>query len=115
MASVERLVARLTGNREKILRYVWIPQLSVGLFLLGLAYFQLVPIKISAQFFSLLLQLHAKVNCCTVKIRIHYPSPGNIAARGTCCLLRALSQQNLWNKEQQKQDFAHDFLLRGTF
>jgi len=39
MASVERLVARLTGNREKILRYAWIPQLSVGLFLLGLAYF----------------------------------------------------------------------------
>jgi len=55
MASVERLVARLTGNREKILRYVWIPQLSVGLFLLGLAYFQLVPIKISAQLFSLLV------------------------------------------------------------
>lgn len=39
MASVERLVARLTGNREKILRYAWIPQLFVGLLLVGLAYF----------------------------------------------------------------------------
>jgi hypothetical protein len=29
----------LTSNREKILLYAWIPQVLVGLFLLGLAYF----------------------------------------------------------------------------
>ncbi len=39
MASVERLVALLISNREKILRYAWIPQVLLGLFLVGLAYF----------------------------------------------------------------------------
>jgi hypothetical protein len=39
MASVEELVARLTSNREKILRYAWIPQLFLGIVLLGLGYF----------------------------------------------------------------------------
>ena len=39
MASAEQLVARLASNREKILRYAWIPQLLTGLFLLGLSYF----------------------------------------------------------------------------
>ena len=39
MASAEEILARLTSNREKILRYVWIPQVLTGLFLLGLGYF----------------------------------------------------------------------------
>jgi hypothetical protein len=39
LASVEQLVGLLTGNREKILRYAWIPQLFAGLVFLGLGYF----------------------------------------------------------------------------
>jgi hypothetical protein len=38
-ASVEQLVAWMTGNREKIFRYAWIPQLFAGLVFLGLGYF----------------------------------------------------------------------------
>jgi Protein of unknown function (DUF3592) len=33
------LVTRLVGNREKILRYAWIPQILTGIVLLGLAHF----------------------------------------------------------------------------
>ena len=32
-------MARLIGNKAKILRYAWIPQVLAGLFLLGLGYF----------------------------------------------------------------------------
>jgi hypothetical protein len=39
LASAEKLVAQLTSNREKILRYAWIPQLFAGLVFLGLGYF----------------------------------------------------------------------------
>jgi hypothetical protein len=39
LASVEKVVAQLTSNREKILRYAWVLQLFAGLFLLGLGYF----------------------------------------------------------------------------
>jgi hypothetical protein len=39
LASAEELVARLTGNKTKILRYAWIPQVLAGLFLLSLGYF----------------------------------------------------------------------------
>ncbi|HYU22323.1 MAG TPA: DUF3592 domain-containing protein, partial [Candidatus Dormibacteraeota bacterium] len=39
MPSAEELVARLTGNKAKILRYAWIPQVLAGLFLLSLGYF----------------------------------------------------------------------------
>ncbi|HKV61178.1 MAG TPA: DUF3592 domain-containing protein [Candidatus Acidoferrum sp.] len=39
MASVPQLVARMTANREKIMRYAWIPQLFGGLVFLGLGYF----------------------------------------------------------------------------
>jgi hypothetical protein len=38
LASAEELVTRLTSNREKILRYAFIPQALAGLLLLGLAY-----------------------------------------------------------------------------
>jgi hypothetical protein len=38
-ASVEQLVSWMTGNREKVLRYAWIPQLFAGLVFLGLGYF----------------------------------------------------------------------------
>jgi len=38
LASVEELVAWLTSNREKILRYAWIPQVFAGLVFLGLSY-----------------------------------------------------------------------------
>ncbi|HEY6265717.1 MAG TPA: DUF3592 domain-containing protein [Candidatus Acidoferrum sp.] len=38
MAFPEELVAWLTGNREKILRYAWIPQVFAGLVFLGLSY-----------------------------------------------------------------------------
>jgi hypothetical protein len=39
LASPEELVNRLVNNREKILRYIWIPQLLTGLFFLGLSHF----------------------------------------------------------------------------
>jgi hypothetical protein len=39
MASFPQLAARMTANREKIMRYAWIPQLFGGLVLLGLGYF----------------------------------------------------------------------------
>jgi hypothetical protein len=39
LASAEELVARLTGNKTKILRYAWILQVLAGLFLLSLGYF----------------------------------------------------------------------------
>jgi hypothetical protein len=39
MASVQQLVAWMTANREKIMRYAWIPQLFGGLVFLGLGYF----------------------------------------------------------------------------
>jgi len=39
MASSEQLVARVLSNREKILRYAWLPQLFAGLVFLGLGYF----------------------------------------------------------------------------
>jgi len=39
LPSAEELVARLIGNKAKILRYAWIPQVLAGLFLLGLGYF----------------------------------------------------------------------------
>ena len=39
MPSAEELVARLTSNKAKILRYAWIPQVLAGLFLLSLGYF----------------------------------------------------------------------------
>jgi uncharacterized protein DUF3592 len=39
LPSAEELVTRLTSNREKILRYAFIPQVLAGLFLLGLAYY----------------------------------------------------------------------------
>jgi len=39
MASVPQLVAWMTANREKIMRYAWIPQLFAGLVFLGLGYF----------------------------------------------------------------------------
>jgi hypothetical protein len=39
MASSEQVVARVLANREKILRYAWIPQLFAGLVFLGLGYF----------------------------------------------------------------------------
>src|ERR1700687_6108198 len=39
LASVEEFVARLTGNRERILRYAWIPQLLAGLLLLALSHY----------------------------------------------------------------------------
>ncbi len=39
MAFREDLVSRLTSNPGKILRYMWIPQVFTGLFLIGLAYF----------------------------------------------------------------------------
>jgi hypothetical protein len=39
MASVQQLVASMTANREKIMRYAWIPQLFGGLVFLGLGYF----------------------------------------------------------------------------
>jgi hypothetical protein len=39
LASVEEFVARLTGNRGKILRYAWIPQLLAGLLLLALSHY----------------------------------------------------------------------------
>ena len=39
MPSAEELVARLTSNREKILRYAWIPQVLAGLLFLGLGYY----------------------------------------------------------------------------
>ena len=38
LAFPEELVAWLTGNREKILRYAWIPQVFAGLVFLGLSY-----------------------------------------------------------------------------
>jgi hypothetical protein len=38
MDTREELVTRLVGNREKILRYAWIPQVLTGLVLLGLAH-----------------------------------------------------------------------------
>jgi Protein of unknown function (DUF3592) len=39
LSSAEELVARLTSNREKILRYAWIPQMLAGLLFLGLGYY----------------------------------------------------------------------------
>jgi hypothetical protein len=39
LASREQLVTSLINNRGKILRYMWIPQVLTGLFLIGLAYF----------------------------------------------------------------------------
>jgi hypothetical protein len=39
LRSAEELVTRLASNREKILRYAFIPQVLAGVFLLGLAYF----------------------------------------------------------------------------
>jgi len=39
LPSAEELVRRLTSNREKILRYAFIPQVLAGLLLLGLAYY----------------------------------------------------------------------------
>jgi hypothetical protein len=39
MASVNQLVSWMTNNREKILRYAWMPQLFGGLVFLGLGYF----------------------------------------------------------------------------
>jgi hypothetical protein len=38
-ASVQQLVAWMTANREKIMRYAWVPQLFGGLVFLGLGYF----------------------------------------------------------------------------
>src|SRR5438309_2150308 len=76
---------------------------------------QLDPIKISAQLFSLLLQLHPKVNRCAVKIRIHHPSPGNTRVRGTRRFLTAGGRKNHRNKQQQTQDSAHGSLLAATF
>jgi hypothetical protein len=38
LPSAEELVTRLASNREKILRYSFIPQVLTGLLLLGLAY-----------------------------------------------------------------------------
>jgi len=38
LPSAEELVTRSTSNREKILRYAYIPQVLTGLLLLGLAY-----------------------------------------------------------------------------
>jgi hypothetical protein len=35
----EELVNRLLSNREKILRYMWIPQALTGLFFIGLSHF----------------------------------------------------------------------------
>ena len=39
MPSAEEFVTRLTSNREKIVRYAYIPQVLAGLLLLGLAYY----------------------------------------------------------------------------
>ena len=39
MPSSEQVVARVLTNRERILRYAWIPQLFAGLVFLGLGYF----------------------------------------------------------------------------
>jgi hypothetical protein len=39
MASAEEFVARVTSNRQRILRYAWIVQLFGGLVFLGLGYF----------------------------------------------------------------------------
>jgi hypothetical protein len=39
LAFREELVTRLTSNPGKILRYMWIPQVLTGLFLIGLAYY----------------------------------------------------------------------------
>ena len=39
LASLEKLIACLTSNPQKFFRYLYIPQLLAGLFLLGLAYF----------------------------------------------------------------------------
>jgi len=38
LPSAEEFVTRLTSNREKIVRYAYIPQVLAGLLLLGLAY-----------------------------------------------------------------------------
>jgi len=46
LPSAEELVARLIGNKAKILRYAWIPQVLAGLFLLGLGYFMATRISI---------------------------------------------------------------------
>ena len=39
LSSAEELVARITSNREKILRYAWIPQVLGGLVFLVLGYY----------------------------------------------------------------------------